>query len=83
MASNDSLLFPTVTAAHPVRYCTMFPTIALLQKDDDVNAFTIPTGTVMSIVGPARDSRFIVVEINMHRFQVFRADLVDRCVVHI
>ena len=83
MASGDSILSPAAAAAaQPVRYCTMFPTIALFQKDDDIAAFTIPTGTILSIVGPARDTRFMVVEISMQRFQVFRADLSDRCIAH-
>ena len=61
-----------------VRYQTHLPTIALAFRDDHHAAVTIPAGTMMNLIGPAEDDRFVVVEVDGERFQVFETDLMNR-----
>jgi len=61
-----------------MRYQTHLPTIALAFRDDHHAAVTIPAGTMMNLIGPAEDDRFVVVEVDGEKLQVFETDLMNR-----
>lgn len=62
-----------------MRYQTHLPTIALAFKDNHQAAITIPAGKMVDLIGGAKDRRFVVVEVDGERLQVFETDLADRC----
>jgi hypothetical protein len=51
------------------------PTIMLAFKDDHQTAVTIQADAFVDVIGPAEDSRFVVVNVNGEQFQVFASDL--------
>jgi hypothetical protein len=65
-----------------VSYRTELPFIALSYRDDHHAAFTIPSGKLIRVIGPAEDDRFLVIEIDGEQFQAFETDLKSRCSVH-
>ena len=62
-----------------MRFQTHLPTIALKCTDTHQGAVTIPAGKMMNIVGRGEDERFLVVEVDGGRFQIFESDLERRC----
>lgn len=63
-----------------MRYQTQLPTIALAFKENHQAAITIPEGKMIDLVGRAKDQRFVVVEVDGERLQMFETDLADRCI---
>jgi hypothetical protein len=54
------------------------PMLGLAVKDNHLTAIAIPAGHFVQLIGPAKDSRFVVVSVNDEQFRVFASDLADR-----
>ena len=65
-----------------IHYRIKRPTIVLAYKDNHQVAVTLPVGKMMDVVSRAEDDRFLVVDVDGERFQVFETDLVERCSAH-
>ncbi|MGD1096243.1 MAG: hypothetical protein ABSB35_30155 [Bryobacteraceae bacterium] len=54
------------------------PTMVLAFRDNHEAAVTIPAGTILDVIGPAEDDRFVVVSVDDEQFHMFASDLADR-----
>ena len=61
-----------------MRYCLSAPTMVLAFKDNHQAAVTVPSDTIITVIGPAEDDRFVVVVVGDEQFLMFESDLKDR-----
>ena len=61
-----------------MRYRTTRPILVLAFKDNHQLAVTVPTGTLVDVVGSAEDDRFVVMNVNDDQFHAFASDIRDR-----
>ena len=61
-----------------MRYRFDHPIMVLAFEDNHELAVTVPTGTIVEIIGPAQDDdRFLVLNVNDESFHAFASDLTD------
>jgi hypothetical protein len=53
------------------------PTMTLAFKDNHYAATTLPPGSVVEVIGPDVDDRFVVVRVSQEELLVFATDLND------
>ena len=61
-----------------MRYRAHLPIMVLAFRDNHQAAVTIRAREIFAVVGPAEDSRFVVVDVRGEQFLVFGCDLRDR-----
>lgn len=53
--------------------------MVLAVRDNHQAAVSLPAGTIIDVVGPARDDRFLRVHVGGEEFEVFQTDVEDSC----
>ena len=60
------------------RYRATLPIMVLAFRDNHQAATTIAAGEILEVVGPARDDRFMIINVRGNEFLIFESDLRDR-----
>jgi len=53
--------------------------MVLGSRDNHQAAISLPAGTIIEIVGSARDERFVRIRVGLEEFEAFQTDVEDRC----
>ena len=65
-----------------MRYQTVFPIAALALSESNPSVVTLPPGIVLDSISCTKDGRFLVIEADGEKFQVFETDFWDCCTAH-
>ena len=59
-------------------YCLDLPMMVLAVRDNHQSAATIHEGSIVTVIGPAEDDRFMIVTVGDEQFHAFASDLAER-----